>query len=71
MTFILFYSLERVAVKQPLGEEGGLKKQPQFALVPNDEFQSQRSNLLVTSKIEFSNPPILEFKVLHKSQIDL
>lgn len=35
-------NLERVAVKQPLGEEGGLKKQPQFALVPNDEFQSQR-----------------------------
>ena len=31
-----------MAVKQPLGEEGGLKKQPQFALVPNDEFQSQR-----------------------------
>ena len=25
-------------------------------------------NLFVTSKIEFSNPPILEFKVLHKSQ---
>ena len=26
------------------------------------------NNLFVTSKIEFSNPPILEFKVLHKSQ---
>ena len=25
-------------------------------------------NLFVTSKIEFSNPPILQFKVLHKSQ---
>ena len=33
-----------MAVKQPLGEEGGLKKQPQFALVPNDEFQSQRKS---------------------------
>ena len=31
-----------MAVKQPLGDEGGLEKQPQFALVPNDEFQSQR-----------------------------
>ena len=25
-------------------------------------------NLFVTSKIEFSNPPILEFKVLYKIQ---
>ena len=25
-------------------------------------------NLFVTTKIEFSNSPILEFKVLHKSQ---
>ena len=33
-----------MAVKQPLGEEGGLKKQPQFALVPNDEFPSQRKS---------------------------
>ena len=27
-----------------------------------------RTNLFVTSKIEFSNYPILEFKVMHKSQ---